>query len=263
MKKLVYILLVFASLNTYAQKNLIKFEDKDGLFGYKDSLKNVIVYPKYTIASVFNQGLALVATNKGWNIIDHTGKELTDFTGTPKFSYNEYINYEFIAIKKNEKWGFIDRKGNLLIPYQYEEVEDFNMGIAPVKIGELWGFINTDNELIIKPTYEKVTIFYDGLAGFYENGKWGFINGNNEVVIEPKYTSITLFSEGLCAVNTLDFNAMGGGITNEVINKKGEIVFTGEFWAFTPYKNGVASYWEGYDFRGKHIFIDRNGKRIK
>ncbi len=250
-------------MSAYAQINLIRFEDKNGLFGYKDSLENIIVSPKYTTASEFNQGLALVAIkNRGWNIIDHTGKELTDFTGIPEFTYNSYIDYEFIPIKKNEKWGFIDRKGNLTIPFQYEEVKDFNQGIAPVKIGKYWGFINSDNKLIIKPIYEKVTIFYNDLAGFYENGKWGFINKNNEIVIEAKYTGITLFSEGLCAVNTLDYNAMGGGITNQVINKNGEIVFTGEFWSWTPYKNGVASYWEGYDFRGKHIYIDKNGKRI-
>lgn len=258
---------IFTALFQYfcfGQINLEKFEDENRLIGYKDSLGHVIVKPKYYNGSVFHNGLALVSLkNKGWTIIDNTGMELTNFEGIPGPIYNNYITYLYISIKINGKYGFIDRNGNQIIPCIYDDVKDFNEGVAPVKLNGLWGFINDRNEWIISAKYESVTEFYDGLAGFYENKKWGFINIKNEIILKPIYTGITFFSEGLCAVNTSNFNAMNGGITTEVINKMGEVIFTGQFWAFKPYKNGIASYWQGYDFRGKEIFIDKMGNEKK
>jgi hypothetical protein len=265
MRKLIIALSILSSILSVGQTNLERFEDENSRVGYKDSLGNVVVIPKYFNGSDFYDGLALVALkDKGWTVIDNSGLELTNFEGIPGPIYNSYVRYDLISIENSdEKWGFINRKGELIIPFLYEEVLDFNFGLAPVKLNGLWGFINEKNEIIIAPTYKMVTEFYDGLAGFLVDDKWGFIDLNNQVVIEPKYTGITLFSEGLCAVNNSYFNFAGGGMTTDVINKKGEIIFSGEFWAFKAYKNGIASYWQAYDFGGKEIFIDKNGNELK
>lgn len=259
------IIISIISFNSFSQtKNLEKFVDENKLIGYKDENQNIIVKPKYSNGSLFYNGLALVSiVGKGWTIINQDGQELTNFESFPGSIYNEFVDYDLISVKKDEKWGFINRKGELIIPYKYEAVKEFNEEVIPVKVNNLWGFVNYKNEFIIPPKYENVTAFYDGLAGFYENGKWGFINIKNEIIISPKFSGISIFSEGLCAVNTLDFNAAGGGVTTKIINKKGETVFDGEFWSFHPYINGIANYWEGYDFSGRNIFIDTKGKIVK
>ncbi|MGB3454648.1 MAG: WG repeat-containing protein [Moheibacter sp.] len=245
-------------------QNLIRFEDENKLIGYKDENQNIIVKPKYSNGSLFYNGLALVSIiGKGWTIINGNGEELTDFESIPGSIYNDFVEYDLISVKKDGKWGFINRNGELVIPYKYDIVGEFNEGLIPVKINNLWGFINEEDKLIIPAKYEKVTEFHDGLAGFYENGKWGFINKNDIVIIPAQYTGISIFSEGLCAVNTKAFNFSGGGISTEIINKKGETIFRGEFWAFHPYINGIANYWESYDFGGRNIFIDTKGEVVK
>jgi hypothetical protein len=54
-----------------------------------------------------------------------------------------------------------------------------------------------------------------------------------------------------------------GGIATEIIDKQGNTIITGMFYFFQPYKNGIASFWEGYDMRGRHIFIDKIGNVVK
>ena len=253
----------FISVITYGQQeNLIKFQDENNLNGYKNDKGEIVVKPIYKNASVFNQGLALVSTDQGWTIIDNKGNQIVDFGGIPGAIYSN-LEYKYIRHKKNNKWGFIDRKGNIVIDYQYKDTKDFNEGLAPVKIKNKWGFINSENKLIIQPIYENVHLFSNSLAAVQLNDKWGFIDKEGNQVIEPKYTSVYNFSEGLCAVNTRRFDMANGGWANEVIDKSGKVIFTGEFYFFSGYSNGIANYWEGYHFSGKNIFIDRNGKIIK
>jgi hypothetical protein len=42
----------------------------------------------------------------------------------------------------NHKFGFIDKKGKLLIKCKYDEVNDFNNSLAAVRIKDLWFYIN-------------------------------------------------------------------------------------------------------------------------
>jgi len=60
------------------------------------------------------------------------------------------FNHGFAAIKDKEsgKWGYIDIRLKLVIPYKYEEVEDFNaFGHANVKLNGHWRLINRKNNV--------------------------------------------------------------------------------------------------------------------
>jgi len=259
---LAFLILSFTLINGQTS-DLIKYQGDNGLYGYKDSLDRVVFDPIFVHASLFNNGLAYVyIKDKGWTLADSRGyliKEPIGEFGTP---YAD-LEYKLIRHSIDKKWGFIDRKGNLIIDYQYTETKDFNNGLAPAKIDGKWGCIDTNNILIINPIYENIAVFSDNCAAVRINGLWGFIDNNGELIIEPKYTSVYGFSEGLCAVNTLKFTMANGGIATEVIDKKGNAIFTGMFYFFQPYKNGIASFWEGYDMSGRHIFIDKQGFIIK
>jgi hypothetical protein len=66
---------------------------------------------------------------------------------------NEITNFNFgfaaIKDKASGKWGFIDVKFKLVIPYKYDEVEDFDpYGHATVRFNGRWGIINKRNKFI-------------------------------------------------------------------------------------------------------------------
>ena len=60
---------------------------------------------------------------------------------------------------EDEKWGFIDAKGRLVIKPQFEDAESFYNGLAKVEIRkEDWiyeGYINHKAEYVVKPIKKK------------------------------------------------------------------------------------------------------------
>ena len=69
------------------------------------------------------------------------------------------------AVKLNGKYGFIDKTGKEVIPFQYDEATYFYDGLALVKEGT------------IRDKKNNVTQY----------GKYGFIDKTNKVVIPIKY----------------------------------------------------------------------------
>lgn len=50
-----------------------------------------------------------------------------------------------------------------------------------------WGFVNEEGKIVIEPQYDNAKSFSYGLAAVYSKGKWGFIDKNNEVVIDYQF----------------------------------------------------------------------------
>ena len=47
----------------------------------------------------------------------------------------------------NDKWGYIDRNGQMVIAPIYELARGFNIGLAPVRLNGKWGYIHSDGTL--------------------------------------------------------------------------------------------------------------------
>jgi hypothetical protein len=52
----------------------------------------------------------------------------------------------------NGRYGFINPKGEVVIPLQFEQVENFSEELAAAKINGRWGYIDTSGKFVIKPT---------------------------------------------------------------------------------------------------------------
>lgn len=70
-------------------------------------------------------------------------------------------------ISENDKWGFINAKGEVVIKPQYYDVDEFSEGFCAVqkKKDGLFGFIDCTNKMVIRPKYDKV------LLGFNKKGQ--------------------------------------------------------------------------------------------
>ena len=57
--------------------------------------------------------------------------------------------------RKNEgKYGFVDKDGNVVIDYQYDDVtEQNNYGYAGIKKDGKWGSIDNKGNVVREPTY--------------------------------------------------------------------------------------------------------------
>lgn len=72
-------------------------------------------------------------------------------------------------------FGYIDRKGEIVIPLQYTQAAYFHQGRALVAKEELYGFIDKENREIIPCIYERITPFASHEAYAVKNGKTGIM----------------------------------------------------------------------------------------
>lgn len=77
------------------------------------------------------------------------------------------------------KYGFIDDKGNLVVPYKYTDAHDYSGGLAAVCDDEgKWGFIDKGGNIIIQFKYDGVSwnSFQDGFALVQIGDRFGYVD---------------------------------------------------------------------------------------
>ena len=92
-----------------------------------------------------------IAMEKGkYGIIDRTGKVILPF------EYDEYIypTEDIFALSKNEKWALAGVGEGLITDFLFDYVSGFSEGLACVKIGEKYGFIDKTGEIVVPPEYD-------------------------------------------------------------------------------------------------------------
>lgn len=106
---------------------------------------------KYEKLSSFHEGLAAVQRNGLWGYIDTEGNEIIPciYKGT------EYGNYAFpfsegmaVIIDKDGKYGYINKKGEMIVKPQFEEAGNFSEGVASVFSDGKLNFIGKDGKYV-------------------------------------------------------------------------------------------------------------------
>lgn len=162
------------------------------------------------------------------NIIDKKGNVI--YTA-PKIGYAYFSDGLCNVMTEDSdggyKHGFINETGELVIPYLFEAVEFFNGGVARVKKNGKWGLINKKGVLICPCCHkekESVPLVHNGIVRKWdrtatrENDILSYIDTDGKIVIDTsEYPYIGDFCNGYASVrNSNDECAL--------INTKGEIV---------------------------------------
>ena len=170
------------------------FIDKQGREIFKPEDRN------YSRAYDFFEGLsAAVARTRGQAVyIDKTGKEVLSFSHYGDFtSFNEGMAAVSKKVEEKYKWGFIDKTGKEVVLPKYDDVMQFNQGLAKVKLNGKWGFIDKQGNEAVAPEYDDADNATNGLFPVKQNGKWGMLNQKGETVVPFKYDAMgTLLKEG-------------------------------------------------------------------
>jgi hypothetical protein len=108
---------------------------------------------------------------------------MTDITarsrsGSDNKSYNQLaiVILHENQLRIDEKWGFIDRQGTIVIEPSFDAAESFSQGLAKVKVGDKWGFIDRQGAVAIAPIYDEVDSFHDDMAWIRIDKKVGYID---------------------------------------------------------------------------------------
>ena len=221
-----------------------KWECLNNSHGYINQYGHEVFPEKFDWAYSFHDGLALVKIDNG-NIyksdiqrffIDKQGNRIIECS---KYDIVDDCFYEgFACVQENDKYGYIDKNGELIIPCEYDFALPFTCGRACVKIDNKYGYIDKNGEWIIPCIYDFASSYKYGRAcvtldeqmgsidesgrviipfefddvfwldkdwaAVQVKGKWGFINTKKEVTTPFIYDEIVNKSNGLVKVKFND-----------------------------------------------------------
>lgn len=102
--------------------------------------------------------------------------------------------------KKKDKYGYINRNGEVVVPAAFSYARPFSEGYGIVsRPGEKIVF-SFDGKLIGVLPGDSVGGFHCGLASYKVDGKWGYINRALEICIDPQFDVARDFVNGLAIV---------------------------------------------------------------
>lgn len=151
----------------------------------------------FSEAASFANGLAAAKTAEGWRIYDTEGNPVPggpyDEVVTDERQM-AYRNGRFFAAEAGS-YFMIDGEGVRVGTDTYEDVKIFyENSYAAVKKNGRWGFIDRDGSWFLEPAYEDARSFLNGFAAVQEGGLWGFINMDGELCIPCQFTGAKDFT---------------------------------------------------------------------
>jgi len=243
---------------------IINQNDKYGLI---DPDGNIIIEPQYTYIGSFSEGLAHVVKQDG-DILRHGFINVNGEAFYKDFFNNNTGDFhDGLAVFENDlNFGYVNTSGNIVIQPEYFMAYDFSGGYAVVaNENDKHGFIDKTGKLVIPFLFDhnsEGTYLYqgfsEGLAAVCKDGKFGYIDEKGSFIIEPVFDYAGRFCEGVALV-------VSDGLYG-YINKKGEYVITPQFAYASSFNNGYAFVrkpdFEDYEEKGGYALIDKSGALI-
>lgn len=189
------------------------------VWGYIDEAGRMAVPPRFDHAQDFSEGLAYVSAKGAGAFIDRDGREVFKVDAIAAKDFHEGL--AAVCGREARDWGYVDRSGREVVKRQYRLAGDFSEGLAAVSLDGKYGFINRKGETVIPPRFWPRQVGYSW-EGKYEMGRfseglawvgaadpreakrnlYGYINKAGDFVIRPQFVTAQEFSEGLAWVVT-------------------------------------------------------------
>lgn len=234
---------------------------------------------KYDEIKPFHEGLALVVKDGKYGYINCQGEEqipcerkVYSFGGEaedilPAFSDGMALAYTFQGTPDDFesygslRYGYINDKGEEVIPTRYIQAENFSEGLALVEDEDgRQAFIDKSGKTVFKVAKGICCYgsFHDGLIKCSErkngNVKEGFMDKSGKVVIPMKYSDVRNFSEGLAFV-------AGDGHGAFIDTEGHEVISCDGYYDIGDFHDGLASVMR--KFEDMEIgFIDKKGNVV-
>ncbi|WP_019672388.1 WG repeat-containing protein [Psychrobacter lutiphocae] len=168
-------------------------------YGIIDQDNHAIVPFEYQWIKRINPNLFYIQKSDGFDFVDSDGNLAT----TKKFDEIVTVSLtdEFFAVKKDGKWGFINRDFETVIPFEYDKAVEFYDDLAAVKKNNKFGFIDKDGQTVIPFDYDDANIdiddwrtrvdrkyrFGDNMTVVRKAGRWGVIDKGNNIIVPFEY----------------------------------------------------------------------------
>ncbi|MDE6485143.1 MAG: WG repeat-containing protein [Duncaniella sp.] len=200
---------------------------KDGYWGIINTLGETLIPFKFSKIGDFVNGVA-PAEIYGEGYIDECGNEIysyhnlddmiikesrlfnkfgimsVDRTPITELIYGcmpKFFNDQAI-VNINNKWGVINKKGAIIVPFDYDELIITQRYTFIARIKRKYGIIDVSGSILTPFRFNRIIEKGVGLYCIREEtyGCWGIINDNNDIILPVKYDAIGDIESGIVNV---------------------------------------------------------------
>jgi len=144
------------------------------------------------------EGRSWVTVDSQWVIIDTTGRVIKKIPYDAVYLFSTDDLYKKAG--SNNKFGYIDRETNIVIPLEYEDAGiAVSTPIFPVKKNGKWGYVNKKNQVILPFNYGYLTGISQGF-GWIRDKRYDFVglaDANGKVIFDDgRYVNVEYAYEG-------------------------------------------------------------------
>jgi hypothetical protein len=169
-------------------ESLAPYRAADNTFGFIDESGNVAIPAQFEGVGYFHDGLAWAKANKMIGFIDKKGSWVIE----PSFAVGKDFDPStgLARIKKDDRWGYVSKSGEIKHIDDTEIWEDFSNGLARGRKNKKFGFLNSKGEWVIAPQFDGSRDFKNGYAAVEKDNKWGIIDTSGKWIIQPTFDGI-------------------------------------------------------------------------
>jgi hypothetical protein len=109
----------------------------------------------------YRNGLAAFSIGDAWGLLDKNGNVVLE----PLYEWIGEFSEDLASVgSHDEKTGYVNRKGELVLPLKYDSGRDFSEGLAPVAVGDKWGYVDRLGQWVLEPQFADAYPFHSGVA---------------------------------------------------------------------------------------------------
>jgi hypothetical protein len=181
--------------NHQSEKYGLTNVERNGKWGFIDKTGKEIIPLIYDDSSWFQNGITWCKFKGKLGMIDEKGKVIVPFI----YDSANWLNDKLVVAYLNGKCGLFTNAKVPLCPIIYDYIGIPNGSVVqhnriPVRLNNKYGYLNTDGKLVIPFKYNAVNPFqYCGLATVNLNGYYGCIDATDKTIVPFKYSFINPF----------------------------------------------------------------------
>jgi hypothetical protein len=166
---------------------------KDDLKSYKFFVSN---YPlNRNVNEAWKQIYRMYMFDFDSSKFDSFEKEFPDFPFKEDLKQDKEIFLEnYFPVVSDQKFGYMNSNGRVVIEPQYDEVGVFRNGLAVVSKDSKYGIINKKNELIVDFIYDEILDFQEDRAIVIKGDTYNLVDRSGKEISSSPFIDLTSFS---------------------------------------------------------------------
>lgn len=204
------------------------------------------------------------------------GKDDVAYSAFDDYYWEDGERYDFTSSCKYSivNWGLIDSTGKQILPLEYSSISDKAInGLVEICSDDRLGYVDITGHVVLKPTYKSIGDFADGYAvvskdsGFYDdNGCYkkriyfGVINNQFKEIIPCVFTSLEYEKKTGRFKTEVGYKTMDGRYVLEVDGK--ELLIDKKYKYCKPFNDTCAIVAYVSDEKEKYGLIDKKANIV-